>query len=169
MLPQRIETERLVLRTFEPHDLADLHEILGNPQVGVWLGKPHGFTLSQSKDLLDRFIQHWKERAYGPWAVIENSQQRLIGYCGLSFTPSLHSTELLYALNPSHWRKGFITESAHKALEHAESSLNLSHIISYTLPKNKASRRVMEKLGMEYIKDFVHADLLHVFYQKQFQ
>ena len=168
MHTEPIDTERLCLREFREEDLANLHDILANPKVGIWLGKPMGFTFSQSKDLLDRFLQHREERGYGPWALIDKESKKMIGYCGLSYTPSLEETELLYTLHSDFWGSGLITEASEVILEQARVNLALTQVISYTLPHNKASRRVMEKLGMEYIKDFVHADLIHVFYRKVF-
>ncbi len=43
----------------------------------------------------------------------------------------------------------------------------LSEVVSYTLPHNAASRRVMEKLGFSYEREIVHADLPHVLYRIQ--
>lgn len=161
-----LHTKRLLLREFQQEDLAMLHDILAHPKVGVWLGKPMGFTFSQSKDLLDRFLQHRREKGYGPWVSIDRESGKMIGYCGLMYTPSLEETELLYTLHPDYWGQGLITEASQVILSRLGKELNLTQVISYTLPHNKASRRVMEKLGMEYIKDFVHADLIHVFYRK---
>ena len=67
MLQEEIETERLVLRKPKPLDLAQLHQVLADPEVGMWLGKPQGFSFGESKDLLDRFLTYWEEDGYGPW------------------------------------------------------------------------------------------------------
>jgi [ribosomal protein S5]-alanine N-acetyltransferase len=45
--------------------------------------------------------------------------------------------------------------------------LRLPAVVTYTLPYNAASRRVMEKLGFEYEREVVHADLPHVLYRLQ--
>ncbi|MEM6633597.1 MAG: GNAT family N-acetyltransferase [Bacteroidota bacterium] len=167
MLQKEVETERLVLREPQKLDLAPLHQILAEPTVGIWLGKPQGFLLRETKDLLDRFLTYWEEDGYGPWAAWDKKTGLLIGYCGLRYTTALKETELLYGLHSHYWGKGFITEASRTALELGRDALQLSKIISYTLPNNQASRRVMEKLNMVYVRDFVHADLLHVFYRTQ--
>ena len=167
MLQEEIETERLVLRKPKPLDLAQLHQVLADPEVGIWLGKPKGFAFGESKDLLDKFLQYWKEDGYGPWVALDKKSREFMGYCGLRYTPALEATELLYTLHKIHWGKGYVTEASKVVLEMGRNSLKLPQIISYTLPNNHASRRVMEKSGMVYLKDFVHADLLHVFYSTQ--
>jgi len=168
MYPQTLDTERLLLRKPQAPDLGNFHQVLANPAVSVWLGKPEGFTLGQSKDMLDRIIAYWESIGYGPWVLFEKLTGKYLGYGGLRFTEKLQQTELMYAISQDFWGKGLTTELGQKALEVGRETLNLSEVIAYTLPDNKASRRVMEKLGMTYIKDFVHADLLHVFYSAKF-
>ena len=73
-----------------------------------------------------------------------------------------------------HWGKGYATEAALAAVDFAFGRLGLDELVSFTVPGNSASRRVMEKLGMthESARDFHHPDLprkspfsRHVFYR----
>lgn len=57
-------------------------------------------------------------------------------------------------------------EAAKKAvLEVAFTRLDLADVVAFMLPSNKASRRVIEKVGGSYERDIVHTELPHVLYR----
>ncbi|MGD0107679.1 MAG: GNAT family N-acetyltransferase [Rhodopila sp.] len=47
-----------------------------------------------------------------------------------------------------HWGKGYATEAARAVLTHAFGPLGLKEVVSFTVPGNSRSRRLMEGLGM---------------------
>ena len=69
--------------------------------------------------------------------------------------------EVGWRLAPEHWGRGFATEGARAATEFASQDLGLHEVVSYTVPANRRSRRVMEKLGMttDPADDFDHPEL----------
>jgi [ribosomal protein S5]-alanine N-acetyltransferase len=69
--------------------------------------------------------------------------------------------ELAYALVAEYWDRGLATEMLAVAFEH----LGLTELVCFTLTANRASRRVMEKVGFEYERDVVHAGQPHVLYR----
>ena len=71
--------------------------------------------------------------------------------------------EVGYALFKEFWGKGFATEASKAFLEYGFNQLNLEKIVAVANPKTKASRRVMEKLGMkyDYLGEFYGRDLVH--------
>jgi len=162
---QPIETQRLLLRRLEANDFAAFHEILGDPRVGKWLGRSSGFTLADSKNLWDNIDLSWEEEGFGPWGVILKAEEKLVGYCGLHFSDEYSEIELRYALHAEYWNQGYTFEAAQKALELGFDVFQFPTIISYTLPENIASRRIMEKLGMKQEKEFEHKGLKHVWYR----
>ena len=90
---------------------------------------------------------------------------RFAGFIGLSipsfeapFTPCV---EIGWRLDPEHWNRGYATEGARAALEYGFVSLQLPEIVSFTVPGNVRSRRVMEKIGMTHwaSDDFDHPAL----------
>lgn len=164
-MKETIETMRLYLRQFEKDDLFAYHEIMGQPEIGFWLGQPNGFPFEKTHDLLKSHMAHWLERGYGPWAVISKSTQKLVGHCGLKYRPKFDGVELLYTLDHQLWGQGLITEAADAVVSLAFQSIGLSRLISFTQPHNQASRRVMEKQGFRFTKDIVHSGLPHVFYE----
>ena len=73
--------------------------------------------------------------------------------------------ELAYALAADYWNRGLATEMAREILKIAFERLGLTDIVSFTLPTNLASRRVMEKVGFEYERDVLRAGAPHVLYR----
>ena len=66
---------------------------------------------------------------------------------------------------PERWSQGIATELGAASLEVAFGPLALPDVVSFTLPDNLASRRVMEKLGFRFERDTVYAGLPHVLYR----
>jgi len=74
------------------------------------------------------------------------------------FTPAV---EVGWRLGPAFWGKGYASEAARAALRIGFEELNLDQIVSFTVPANKASWAVMERLGMtrDAGRDFDHPRL----------
>jgi [ribosomal protein S5]-alanine N-acetyltransferase len=73
--------------------------------------------------------------------------------------------EIGWTVVPERWKQGLATELGAASVDVAFGPLGLGDVVSYTLPDNVASRRVMEKLGFVYERDTVHAGLPHVLYR----
>ena len=74
------------------------------------------------------------------------------------FTPCV---EIDWRLAAEHWNQGLATEGARAVAHHAFENLGIPELVSFTVPANKPSRRVMEKLGMtrDPAEDFEHPRL----------
>jgi RimJ/RimL family protein N-acetyltransferase len=66
-----------------------------------------------------------------------------------------------WRLSAIHWGKGLATEGAREMMRYAFGVLKLDDVVSFTVPANARSRRVMEKLGMKHDPedDFDHPKL----------
>jgi RimJ/RimL family protein N-acetyltransferase len=119
----------------------------------------------QSGALVDRIEAHFERHGFGLWAVEIAGIARFAGFIGLCFPPFEASftpcVEVAWRLDPEHWNRGYATEGARAALEFGFASLELDEIVSFTVPGNRRSRRVMEKLGMTHSPrdDFDHPAL----------
>jgi RimJ/RimL family protein N-acetyltransferase len=109
---------------------------------------------------MGRIVEHFKKRGYGLWAVEVPGQAPFIGFIGLavpafesSFTPCV---EIGWRLARPWWGLGLATEGALAALAYGFEQLKLPEIVSFTVPGNTRSRRVMRKLGFRYSQDFEH-------------
>lgn len=73
--------------------------------------------------------------------------------------------ELGYAIVAERWGRGLATELGEAAVAIGFRDLDLEEVVAFTLPHNHASRRVMEKLGFAYEREFVWKGLDHVLYR----
>ncbi len=143
-------TQRLKLRRWTAEDLIPFAKLNADPKVMEFMVKP--LTRHESDQIAERIDSHFVKNGYGLWAVELLETGAFIGFTGLSipqfeahFMPCV---EVGWRLAHAYWGKGFATEAASKSLEFGFCNLNLSEIVSITVPANVRSRRVMEKLKM---------------------
>jgi RimJ/RimL family protein N-acetyltransferase len=123
---------------------------------------PSVLTPEESNELADRIEAHFGEHVFGLWAVEIPDVSPFIGFVGLSipsfdahFTPCV---EIGWRLARACWGNGYATEGAWEVLRFGFGRLGLREIVSFTVPANVRSRRVMERLGMHHspTDDFDH-------------
>ena len=73
--------------------------------------------------------------------------------------------EIVWTVDPDRWGQGLATELGAASVAHAFGPLGLAEVVSFTLIENRASRRVMEKLGFAYEGETEYAGLPHVLYR----
>jgi RimJ/RimL family protein N-acetyltransferase len=152
----RVETQRLVLREFQPEDFRQLAPILANPQVMKF--SPTGILSTlQTRDKIEGFIASYTKYGFGKWAVILKESNELIGYCGIAVEKidDKDEKEIGYRLDPRFWVKGLATEAASATLQYGFNKLKLPYILGIVERANVASVKVLEKLGMEYERETI--------------
>lgn len=145
-----LKTDRLLLRHWLPADRAPFARINADPAVVEFLPSP--LTRIESDALIDRIESHFEQHGFGLYAAELKSSGECIGFIGLSvpafdahFTPCV---EIGWRLASGNWGRGLALEGARAVVRHAFHSLNLPALVSFTVPANLRSIRVMEKLGM---------------------
>ncbi len=169
------ETERLILRHWQPSDREPFARINADPLVMEFF--PKALTREESDSLADRIESRLQSRGFGLYAVELRATNEFAGFIGLSepafkahFTPCV---EIGWRLASNFWGLGLATEGARAIVRYAFETLGLTELVSFTTEGNIRSRRVMEKLGMTHDlnDDFDHPGLLgyrlqrHVLYR----
>ena len=162
----RVATARLVGRRPEPGDGATYARIFTDARIAEEAWPEHLRTADQAHTLLDGLLHHWERWGFGPWTVLL-SDGTPIGYAGLRHADvgGRPEVELMWFLEANHWNNGYATEMAREAVRVAFEVLELDAVVAQTVAVNRASRAVMEKLGMAYERDVVHGGLPHVLYR----
>lgn len=169
-----LRTDRLLLRRWRPADRPAFASLNADPRVMEHF--PSVLTREDSDALADLIERHFERHGYGLWAVEIPGVAPFAGFIGLSipaftapFTPCV---EIGWRLAAGHWGRGYATEGARAVLAHAFGPLGLDEVVSFTVPDNVSSRRVMEKIGMtrDPADDFDHpsvpaASRRHVLYR----
>lgn len=151
-------SKRLGFRKFISSDLEAFHNINSDPEVMKYF--PSLLKKEETSSLMNRINDHIADHGFGFFAVDLLKERRFIGFIGLKktsfiadFTPCI---EIGWRLDKNYWNRGLATEGASHCLEFAFSELNLSEMYSFTPLLNKASERVMQKIGMKRIGKFDH-------------
>ena len=153
-----LETERLVLRRFTEDDADDLFDLDGDPEVTRFItgGRPTPRDVILA-DTLPRFLRSYELfEGFGVWAAVERSTGDFIGW--FEFHPPLgrgpEEAELGYRLRRSAWGKGYATEGSRALIRRGFTELGARRVVAETMAVNAASRRVMEKAGLTYVRTF---------------
>jgi RimJ/RimL family protein N-acetyltransferase len=163
LLPRELRTDRLLLRRWLPADREPFAALNADPKVAEFL--PAALSGEASDALAARIEAHFDEHGFGLWAVEAPGVAPFLGFTGLSvpgfqarFTPCV---EIGWRLAARFWDRGYATEAARAALAFGFEHLRLPEIVSFTVPSNLRSRRVMEKIGMrrDPRDDFDHPGL----------
>jgi RimJ/RimL family protein N-acetyltransferase len=158
-----IRTERLLLRSWRAEDRVRFARL--NADLHVMEFMPRALSAKESDAFADRIEEHFRQHGFGLHAAELRSSGVFIGFIGLNipafqtaFTPCV---EIGWRLASAYWGQGLATEGAQAALCYGFEQLGLQEIVSFTVPANLRSRRVMEKLGMKRnpAEDFNHPRL----------
>jgi [ribosomal protein S5]-alanine N-acetyltransferase len=165
---ERVEMPRMVGVRPRPEDGPAVVALWRHPRVipTLWPTSA-GPTEAEAIQINERTIAHWERHGYGPWILRDRTTDEIVGRGGLARTlvAGRDEVEVQWAIVPERWGEGLATELAHTAAEVAFTDLELQTIVAFTLPHNRASRRVMEKAGFRYEQDTEHAGLPHVLYR----
>jgi len=147
-----LETERLNIREFQLADAESLYELHRDPRATRYAGGTR--TKDESFSALGRIINRARQTGFGSFALQLRQSGDLIGWAGIQQLPESTRFELLYALRPVFWGKGFATEASEQLLKAAFTleSDPLTEIHALVFPQNIASIRVLEKLGLSFTK-----------------
>jgi RimJ/RimL family protein N-acetyltransferase len=153
-----LETERLVLRQFTEDDVDNLVELDSDPEVMRFItgGRPTPHQEIEN-EVLPMFLDYYERfSGYGFWAAVEKSTERFVGW--FHFRPAESAQpdeiELGYRLRRSAWGKGYATEGSCALIDKGFAEFGVRRVVASTMVVNVASRRVMEKAGLKFVRIF---------------
>jgi RimJ/RimL family protein N-acetyltransferase len=144
-----LETERLTIRRFEETDVDQVAQMRGDKDVMRFIREPQ--DRDGAAEWMNFVSSRWETKNVGLCALIEKRTGEFVGWCGLWILVETGETEVGYAVAKRFWGRGFAVEASKAFLEYGFKNLDLQKIVAVTHPKNTNSRRVMEKLGMNYV------------------
>jgi RimJ/RimL family protein N-acetyltransferase len=149
--PLELHTRRCVLRQWKDADLAPWAEM--NADAEVRRHFPSVLDAQQATAEAGRCRDAIEQRGWGVWALEVPGALAFAGFVGLIVphydAPFVPAVEIGWRLPRAAWGQGYATEAAQAALEFAFTRLQVPEVVAITVPGNEASRRVMERLGME--------------------
>jgi RimJ/RimL family protein N-acetyltransferase len=153
-----LETERILLRRLREHDATNLFALDGDPDVMRFIngGAPTPLADIQQR-ILPWFLGFYEQYdSFGFWAAVRKSDGAFVGWFGLHPEDGRDPLDLAlgWRLIKSAWGKGYATEVATALVGKAFAELGAMRVFACTYSENLASRRVMEKAGLKFIRSF---------------
>jgi [ribosomal protein S5]-alanine N-acetyltransferase len=149
------ETPRLLLREFILDDAPLLLALNSNPEVLKYLHEPLLTAEEQALHILENVILPQYKNNLGRWAIHIKDTNEFIGWCGLKYLADRDEIDLGYRLMQPYWGKGYAFEAAKHTLDYGFKELHLKTIVGRAHIENTASLNILEKTGMQYVKDEV--------------
>lgn len=158
-----LSTDRLFLRPWRTQDREFFIEMNADPRVMEFM--PRTLSRDQSNQFIERIEAHFEKYGFGLCAAEHRASGAFLGFIGLWVpqfaAPFKPAVEIGWRLASAWWGQGLATEGAREIVRYAFEDLELPQLVSFTMPANVRSRRVMEKLEMTHDSsdDFDHPNL----------
>ena len=147
------ETVRLLI---EPLTKADAPHLLALMNTSKWIkniGDRNVHTIADAEAYIEEKITPQFERlGFGNYKVTRKSDGQFLGNCGLYDRPGLEGVDIGFAFLPAFERKGYAFESAEKLRDEGFGQFGIKTISAITIPSNIASQKLIEKLGLSFVK-----------------
>ena len=166
LIPQELETDRLVLRMFRLDDWKDIHEYYGDAECTRYtFGKPLNENESQQK--MAAVLDHWQLRNYGSYALEEKKLKRVIGIAGLDYPSDWPEPEIQWGLAKQFWGKGYASEAVRAIKSMAAQHVPDISLISLIHPQNINSSNLAKSVGAIFEKEYFFRDATwHIYRHK---
>jgi len=150
-----LETERLRMREFTLADTAFIIELLNSPGWLEFIGDRNVHTPEQARLYLENGpLKSYQVHGYGLSMVERKDDGMPVGMCGVLNRDTLECPDIGFAFLPAHHAQGYAFEIAQATLDHAKETLGLPRVAAITVPGNSRSIRLLEKLGLRYVRSF---------------
>jgi len=154
-----IETPRLLIRELLPEDVDGMFDMDSDPDVHRYVGQTPLKTKEEVAAVIKYVRQQYADFGIGRWAVIGKEHGDFLGWTGFKLMKEetnglVDFYDFGYRFARKAWGKGIGTEAARASLNYGVSELRLKQVYAMTDPENKASRRILEKLGFRFVSLF---------------
>ncbi len=147
-----LATPRLILRSWTADDTAPYTALCQDPRVMRYVSSGRALTDEEVADRLNRYQRFWRRHGFGPFAVVDQVTNELVGSCGLSlptYAPQLMpAIEIGWRLATTHWGKGFGTEAATAVLDWGFATHDFDAVVAIVHPGNTSGAAVAVRMSM---------------------
>ena len=152
-MSQFLETKNLIINTPQAEDFDDLYALQTDAEVMKYIGRG---VRTQSKIMngLQKAIAHQKKHGFSLGCVFTKENGLFVGRAGLiylAYDDTQPEIEVGYALVKTAWGKGYGVELAQALIDWGFQYLSLDNLVGVINPNNEYSRRVLERVGMNYV------------------
>ncbi len=153
------KTDRLFIRAWSPDDWEQFKPIATDPKMLRYIGRTEPWSDQRIQTWVKLQIDRQRNERMCRWKLVDKESGRVIGFCGLAFYGTTGQVEIGYWVARDLWGRGLATEAARAVLRYGLDTLKLERIISVAVPENRASIRVMKKIGLTFAEETTTAAL----------
>lgn len=151
--------------TFAPHEAADwpsLHRLASDPEVMRYITGGVPFQEEHTRAFVSRQETHLAKHGFCRWKLLLRATHEYVGFCGAEHKhlDGEWVPEIGWWLGREHWGKGLASEAAAAAFQHVWEERRVPRLTACAMLENRASIRVMEKIGLRFEKEFLEKSLL---------
>ena len=146
-MPERLETERLVLRPFAEDDAEAAFRWFGDPEVMRFIPTGADQSVEETRRRLARYREHQARHGFSKWIVRERTSGEAVGDSGLLRLEEPERVDLGFRFARPWWGRGFATEAARAWVHAAFADFGLDRLTAFAHPANVPSLKVLEKVG----------------------
>lgn len=148
-----IETSRLQIEEVTLADGQFIFDLLNSPGWIEFIGNRGIKTVADAEAYIENPLNTGYEKdGFGLYKMVLKQEQKPIGMCGLINRPNLPHVDIGFAILPEYEGKGYTYEAAKATMEYGHSELGLEVIWGITGPTNIKSQKLLEKLGLKFLK-----------------
>lgn len=145
-----METERLKLRKLKKEDAYELYEGLRNQEEFLYYTHREKVTLEEQIKSLENIDEKYKSLDYYNWVITQKSDNKIVGMINLRVMDIIECVEFSYAIDNRYTKRGYMSEALKKIIEFAMEKMVVNRIQGGCCVSNIASKKVIEKCGLEY-------------------
>lgn len=143
-------TERLKLRRIKEEDGEEIFYGFRNQEGFLYYMNKEKTTLDKQKSGLIGIDEKYKNLDYYNWLITTKEDGKIIGLITFNVFEVNETVEVSYALDERYFNKGYMSEAVNKVKEFAFKEMNVNRFQASCCASNAASKRVIEKCGLNY-------------------
>jgi len=151
------ETERLIITKMSTDDAPFYLQLVNTPSWIKYIGDRGITTLDAAAQKIDEaIIKSYKDHGFGTYKLLlKEDNNRVVGSCGIYKRPIFKHPDIGFAMLEDSEGKGYGYEASIALLKYAKKEFKLKKIFAIVLPTNQKSIKLLEKLGLKYVKTAV--------------
>ena len=135
-------------------DWIEFRPIATDPEVMRYITGGVAWDDETIRSFVDRQVEMYRQHGFCRWKLTERLSGQMVGFCGVGRWGDYSDLEIGWWLARSYWGRGLATEAAKIALQDIFQRVGVDRVISVAKPANTASTRIMEKIGLEFEREF---------------
>ncbi len=144
----RLETRRLVIRSFAAGDVTDYAVLVADPEVMKYIGDGFAVDEAQARAYVEKCIENEQTLGFARYALELRSANEFIGICGYALIDEY--VDFGYRIACKYWGNGYVSEAAQAIIKYGFERLGFESIVAIAYSENQRSIRVIKKLGFEF-------------------